>query len=64
VSNVRHLRLSDRIPFVCINLRPRIPRFHESEYAVLIQVLKESRQWLGFLLCAYVLMPDHGHALI
>jgi len=47
-----------------VNLRPRIKPFHESEYTLLIQVLKESRQRLGFLLCGYVLMPDHWHALI
>ena len=64
MSNVCRLRLTDRIFFVCVNLRPRIKPFHESEYTLLIQVLKESRQRLGFLLCGYVLTPDHWHALI
>ncbi len=64
MSNVHRLRLTDRIFFVNVNLRPRIRRFHESEYALLIDVLEASRRRLGFLLCGYVLMPDHWHALI
>jgi REP element-mobilizing transposase RayT len=64
VSNVHRLRLTDRIFFVNVNLRPRIGRFNASEYALLIDVLEASRRRLGFLLCGYVLMPDHWHALI
>jgi REP-associated tyrosine transposase len=64
VSNVHRLRLSDRIFFVCVNLRLQINRFTDSEYALLMQVLEESRRRLGFALCGYVLMPDHWHALI
>jgi len=64
VSNVHRLRLTDRIFFVNVNLCPRIRRFNESEYALLIDVLEASRRRLGFLLCGYVLMPDHWHALI
>ena len=64
MSNIHRLRLSDRIFFVCVNLRPKIRRFNESEYALLVDVLEASRRRLGFLLCGYVLMPDHWHALI
>jgi REP element-mobilizing transposase RayT len=64
VSNIQRLRVTDCIFFVCVNLRPKRRRFDESEYALLIHVLKESRRRLGFLLCGYVLMPDHWHALI
>ena len=64
MSNVHRLRHSDRIFFLCVNVRPRFRRFDESEYALLIHVLEASRQRLGFLLCGYVLMPDHWHALI
>ena len=35
-----------------------------AEYALLIEALAGARQRLGFLLCGYVLMPDHWHALI
>jgi putative transposase len=50
--------------FVNVNLRARIKRFNDSEYALIIDVLEASRRRLGFLLCGYVLMPDHWHALI
>jgi len=64
MSNVHRLHLSDRIFFVNVNLRPRIRRFHDGEYPVILDVMQASRQRLGFLLCGYVLMPDHWHALI
>ena len=64
MSNVHRLRLSDRIVFVTVNLRPRIKRFSDFDYPVIFKVLETSRRRLGFLLCGYVLMPDHWHALI
>ena len=56
--------MTDSIFFVNVNLRPRIKRFNESEFELLIRILEASRRRLGFLLCGYVLMPDHWHALI
>jgi REP element-mobilizing transposase RayT len=64
VSNVHRLRHTDRIFFLSVNLRPRFRRFNEADYALLITVLEASRRRLRFLLCGYVLMPDHRHALI
>jgi len=64
MSRVHRLRLTDRIFLVNVNLRPRIRCFGESEYPVLLGVLEAARRRLGFLLCGYVLMPDHWHALI
>jgi REP element-mobilizing transposase RayT len=64
VSNVHRLRHTDCIFFVRVNLRPRFRQFNECEYALLLSVLEASRRRLGFLLCGYVLMPDHWHALI
>ena len=64
MSNVHRLRVTECIFFVCVNLRPKRRRFDKSEYELRIEVLKESRRRLGFLLCGYVLMPDHGHALL
>ena len=64
MSNVHRLRVTDCIFFVNVNVRPRIRRFNESEYALPIDVLEALRRRLGFLLCGYVLMPDHWHALI
>jgi len=64
VSNVHRLRHTDVIFFLSVNLRARFRRFNEPEYALRIDVLEASRRRLGFLLCGYVLMPDHGRALI
>ena len=64
MSNVHRLRLTDRIFFVNVNLRPRVRRFRDSEYPPILNIMHASRQRLGFLLCGYVLMSDHWHALI
>ncbi len=64
MSNLRRLRVTDRIFFVTVNLRRGVGTFSASEYPLMIQVLDRSRRRLGFLLCGYVLMPDHWHALI
>jgi REP element-mobilizing transposase RayT len=64
VPNVHRLRLTGHIFFVWVNLRRRIRHFNESEYGLLMDVLRASRQRLGFVRCGYVLMPDHWHALI
>jgi putative transposase len=58
------LRLSDRIFFITVTLRRRLPPFTGEEYSVILSTLDESRRRLGFALCGYVLMPDHWHALL
>ncbi len=63
MSIVHRLRLTDRIFFVTVNLRPRIGRFDDSEYPLILNVMPASRQGLGFLLCGHVLMSDHWHAI-
>jgi len=64
VSNVRRLLVTDRIFFVTVNLQRGIPHFSEGEFPLLIQALQVCRERTPFLLCGYVLMPDHWHALI
>ena len=34
------------------------------EYALAADTLAESRRNVGFLLCGYLIIPDHWHALI
>jgi putative transposase len=63
VSNVHRLRLSDRIFFITVNLRRKLPPLADAEYQ-LVAAIEESRRKLEFLLLGYVLMPDHWHALI
>lgn len=64
MSHVHRLRNTDRIFFVTVNLRRQVAPFDSDEYALLVGALEGSRRRLGFLLCGYVLMPDHWHALI
>jgi REP element-mobilizing transposase RayT len=64
VARIHRLRQTDRTFFVTVNLRRRVEPFGSSEYPLMIEVLEGSRRRLGFLLCGYVLMPDHWHALI
>ncbi len=64
VSRVRRLLTTDRIFFVAVNLRRNIPFLEEGDFLPLIDALAQSRRRAGFLLCGYVLMPDHGHALM
>ncbi len=64
VSHVRRLQTSDRIFFVTVNLRrTRVP-LAKGEFGLVTDALAASRRKLGFLLCGYVVMPDHWHALI
>ena len=64
MSHVHRLLATDRVFFVTVNLRRKVELLAAPEYALMIDVLKGSRRRLGFLLCGYVLMPDHWHALI
>ncbi|HEV2352372.1 MAG TPA: transposase [Terriglobia bacterium] len=64
MSHLHRLLLSDRFFFVNVNLRPRIKSFRPDEYPLLIEVIQGARERLKFLLCGYVLMPNHWHALI
>ncbi len=64
MTNVHRLRTTDRIFFIVSNLRLQRHPFEDSELDLLIEVFKIVRARLEFLLCGYVLMPDHWHALI
>jgi REP element-mobilizing transposase RayT len=64
MSRIRRLRVTDRIFFVNVNARRVHKSFTDSEYPLILEVLEDSRHRLRFLLCGYVLMPDHWHALI
>jgi putative transposase len=64
VSRVHRLLTTDRIFFVTVNLRRAIAPLATDEFRLVAAAMDESRRRLGFLLCGYVLMPDHWHALI
>ena len=74
MSHVHGLRTSDRIPsanaqdggqranrfFVTVNLRRAIATLGETEYDLLAEAIRESRQKLHFLFLGYVLIPRSG----
>jgi len=64
MSNVQRLRDSDRIFFITANLSRNLSHLTEAEFAGLLRIFESTRHRLGFLLCGYVLMPDHWHALV
>jgi REP element-mobilizing transposase RayT len=64
MSRVRRLLVSDRIFFVTVNLRRSLPFLREEELTLVVEALAESRRRTEFLLCGYVVLPDHWHALI
>ena len=47
-----------------MDLRRALAPLAVGDYPLLVEALAESRCKLHFLLCGYVLMPDHWHALI
>jgi len=64
MSRLRRLVLSDRFFFVTCRLFPRRRALLASEFARLARVIHERRQKHGFLLTAWVFLPDHWHAIL
>jgi len=63
VSRLRRLVLSDRFFFITCRLLPLRRLLADSEFGCLARVVSECRQGHGFLLTAWVLLPDHWHAI-
>ena len=63
MSRLRRLVLSDRFFFVTCRLLPRRARLGEAEFEQLAGVIGERRDEHRFLLTAWVLLPDHWHAI-
>ena len=64
MSRLRRPFLSDRFLFVTVKLLPRRTRLDEGDFARLANSLSRMRQKHGFLLTAWVFLPDHWHAII
>src|SRR5208283_5024227 len=64
MSRLRRLVVSDRWFFITCRILSRRRILSESEFACLARVIHERREERGFLLSAWVFLPDHGHALI
>jgi putative transposase len=63
MSRLRRLVVSDHWFFITCRLLPRRRILSESEFDCLAQVIAERRAEHGFLLTAWVFMPDHWHAI-
>jgi len=63
MSRLRRLVISNRWFFVTCRILPGRGRLTYSDFAGLADVIRERRQEHGFLLCAWVFLPDHWHAI-
>ena len=64
MSRLRRLVLSDRYFFVTCNLlRTRGP-LNNNDFDILARVIEARRREHGFLLTAWVFLPDHWHAIL
>ena len=64
VSRLRRPFLYDRFLLVTVKLLPCRLKLDEGDYARLANSLTRMRQKHGFLLTAWVFLPDHWHAII
>ena len=63
MSRLRRMVLSDRFFFVTCRLLRRRGRLVAGEFELLAQVIGERREEYRFLLTAWVILPDHWHAI-
>ena len=64
MSRLRRPFLYERFLFVTVKLLPWRTRLDEEDFARLANSLSRMRQKHGFLLTAWVFLPDHWHAII
>jgi REP element-mobilizing transposase RayT len=64
MSRLRRLVVSSRFFFITCRLLPHRARPSEREFERLARVVRERPQKYHFLLTAWVLLPDHWHAII
>ena len=64
MSRLRRPFLYDRFIFVTVKLLPCRTKLEESDFERLANSLSRMRKKHGFLLTAWVFLPDHWHAII
>jgi hypothetical protein len=64
MSRLRRLVLADRYFFVTCNLLRTRAVLNEDDFEVLVRVMQARREEHGFLLTAWVFLPDHWHAIL
>ena len=63
MSRLRRLVVSDRWFFITCRVLPRRRILSDAEFATLAEVIDPRRKEHGFLLSAWVFLPDHWHAI-
>jgi len=63
MSRLRRLVVSDRWFLITCRLLPRRRILSAAEFSTLAQVIDERRSEHGFLLTAWVFLPDHWHGI-
>jgi len=63
MSRLRRLVVSDRWFFITCRLLPGRRILSDSEFAILARVIDERRAEHGFVLTAWVFLPNHWHAI-
>jgi putative transposase len=64
MSRLRRLVLSDRYFFVTCNRQRTRPALGDQDFEILGRVIAARREKQGFLLTAWVFLPDHWHAIL
>jgi len=64
MSRVRRLALSDRFFFVTCRLLHRHRLLGGPEFGLLAGAIRSRREAQGFLVTAWVVLPDHWHAIL
>ncbi len=64
MSRLRRLVLTDRYFFVTCNLLRTRNQLSEADFKVLARVMDARRAEHGFVLTAWVFLPDHWHAVM
>jgi len=64
MSRLRRMVLCDRFFFITCRLLPKRRILSEPEFTRLARVISERRKKHGFLLTAWVFLPDHWHAIL
>ncbi len=64
MSRLRRLVVSDRYFFVTCNLQRGRNPLDDGDFGVLAHVFEARRAGHGFLLTAWVFLPDHWHAIV
>jgi putative transposase len=64
MSRLRRLVLSDRYFFITCRVKRGRRTLSESEFEALAREVRERRKQHGFLLTAWVFLPDHWHAIL